>query len=615
MTKQSENHLFILWEKGRYQQERILNDIRQHFEVRNLIEVLWTEKHSALNFSRFYGEHLPSNSEKEEECGIGAFLVVVVKDHTPVYEERNTTRGLQTVNANMFDAKTRYRLWTNDGHKIHATNNETESNHDITMLFGLNMHDFCEQYKPEPDAIIHKECDIVGVEGWNSLSQLFYVLNNTTKYCVLRNYEILPDSFCSELHGDIDLLVENREEARWIVNATAEFPEEYRVYSKARINNEDVFFDFRYIGDSYYDEQWEKNILANAQLHPKGFYVPSLEDYFYSLLYHAYIQKYEIASDYVERFQYLSKQLNIPYTSDNAMTLLDRYMDEHMYEYIRPYDESVRYNEVNLKKSNYAYRHGTCFQILDMSINGERYTSKVFRNDKFYVKKGTPNLVANEYKHLERLQGKEAVPELLTPLIDERDHVYFEMQNVEGMNPVAFYGYKYNHTPQLVKSFISEMWRIILSLHNVHSIHRDLLPSNVLVAARDGKCMVRVIDFGWAIDYAEKDHCVLPDGLANDNEGISFRAATGSSDFYSFSIMLRKIWGHRVPYVNRICEVLSTFTSDDYDNLSKLDEKIETVSSMINNELKPADRVRLFLLRHRTIYRYCRKISKKLKKL
>lgn len=140
-----EIHLFILWEKARYKESAILEDMAKHFTILKQYAITWTPELVASNFTRFYGVNLPSNSFKEKECGSGEFLLCVVRDEKPVYEERMTSRGPEIVNVNMFDAKDRYRSWTCGGHKIHGTNNEKETNHDLSLLIGKNVANFLSE--------------------------------------------------------------------------------------------------------------------------------------------------------------------------------------------------------------------------------------------------------------------------------------------------------------------------------------------------------------------------------------------------------------------------------------------------------------------------------------
>ena len=615
MVVSSEYHLFILWEKGRGAQNKILSDLRENFLVRNLIEITWSSKNCSRNFSRFYGEHLPSNSEKEVECGKGPFLLVVVEDKAPKYEERDTNRGREVVNINMFDAKMRYRTWTGGGHKIHATNSETESNHDITMLFGLNMQDFCDSYLPNPEDIIKINKDVIGANGWNSLKQLFYVLNNTTKYCVLRNFEMLPHSYMFDLHGDIDLLVENRNEARWIINATPIYREEYRVFHKVNVDGTDVYIDIRYLGDDYYDIKWEKQILSFSRVLSNGVSVPCDEDYFYSLLYHAYIHKYVISNDYVDIFNTLSKKLMINYSEVDvdSIRLLDEYMEKHQFEYIRPYDKSVRYNEENVSLSTYACRFGACIRRLDFCLDGEMYMSKVYRKEMSYVKKGSENLIKNEYHYLQLLQSTNITSHLLHPLKQDQNEFYFEISKIEGIDPVTFFQDRRNNTYRMVYSFIFEVWKALMHLHENRIIHRDFLASNILVLKQDGKCNVKIIDFGWSINYKQRANCAHPSGLAYDDEGYNYNSPSGSSDFYALSVLLRKIWGNKLRTIKVLSKLLSTFSGDDYDDIALLDKKILSVTQIIQRGFGINDLIKLFLIRHPEMDKCYKKIKNKFK--
>ena len=142
-----EIHLFILWENARYKEKEILEDIKQNFNIIGLYNISWSNDKVAENFTRFYGTFLPKNSGKEIHCGRGDFLLVIVEDENPIYEERNTSHGPEIVNINMFDKKEYYRELTGGGHKIHATNSQEETNHDLTLLLGVNIEDYLNQLK------------------------------------------------------------------------------------------------------------------------------------------------------------------------------------------------------------------------------------------------------------------------------------------------------------------------------------------------------------------------------------------------------------------------------------------------------------------------------------
>ena len=96
-----------------------------------------------------------------------------------------------------------FREWTGGGHKIHTTNSTTETNHDLVMLFGMNYLDY-ESSIQLKEKLGNKENNVIkilpqntiGVDGWESLEKLFYVINETVQYVVLRNFESLPKPLC-----------------------------------------------------------------------------------------------------------------------------------------------------------------------------------------------------------------------------------------------------------------------------------------------------------------------------------------------------------------------------------------------------------------------------------
>lgn len=334
-SSDQEIHICLLWEYARKREKRIIAQLRSKFEIIALTEVRWSKKYFPRNLTRFYGVNLPPNSFKEIHCGLGPFLVIVVKDSKPKYGMRLTSKGYAWVNTTMFDAKVLFRKWTGGGHRVHCTNTQDEANHDLVLLFGKNAVDFCKGLKPKRDTKIEKiSRELEGFAGWESLTHFFYILNATCRYVVLRNFEYLPDSYKSAEHGDIDLLVEDYQNSIYIANARPVFTSEDRVHHTLRIANEDVYFDFRFVGDLYYDTNWEKDILCNRQLQSKGFFAPQASHYYYSLLYHALWHKPVFSLEYKRKLLAIKR---------NRQTLetLTTYLIKNQYEYTVPRDQSV----------------------------------------------------------------------------------------------------------------------------------------------------------------------------------------------------------------------------------------------------------------------------------
>jgi hypothetical protein len=166
-------HLFLLWSAARPQQGRILADIDAHFQVLDLIELTWTRGETfALNLSRMYGDDLPPGSAKELHCGDGPFLVAVVEDLHPRYRLRRTNRGPRILNSGVFDARRRYRAWTDGGYKVHASDSVSETQRNLALLLGEDTEHFRGRRARIPDPARRVARDLVGTDGWESMEQL-----------------------------------------------------------------------------------------------------------------------------------------------------------------------------------------------------------------------------------------------------------------------------------------------------------------------------------------------------------------------------------------------------------------------------------------------------------
>ena len=337
----AELHLFVLWSRAAGERGRILEDISTRFEIIEINNIRWDEDNFSRNMTRFYGVKLPPGSFKEVECGTGRFTLVVVLDRQPVYEERATSKGSRTVNAAMFDAKERYRAWTGGGHKVHATNDTTETRHDIILLTGKTMEEYLQRAATISPPVMELQTDrnLTGCVQWESLGELLGVLNESVRYLVLRNFDGMPDRHRVDGHDDIDLLVDDPLEAAYILNLDPVFTKKYRVHYRTNISNVSVRFDLRSPGDGYYDRKWQERMLGNRVMH-NGFYVPSDEDYRFSLLYHALVHKPSVAPDYDEK---LAAQ---GFDRGARRDALLEFMRGNGYSFTEPVDRSVYYNRV-----------------------------------------------------------------------------------------------------------------------------------------------------------------------------------------------------------------------------------------------------------------------------
>ncbi|MBR2743798.1 MAG: glycosyltransferase family 2 protein [Clostridia bacterium] len=375
-----ELHLFIIWENARNMQDEIIEDIRNNFTIVNIYEIEWDKSKFSNNLTRFYGTNLPKGSHKEKHCGNGGFILILVKDGNPVYAKRETSKGEKIVNTNIFDKKEQYRTLTGGGHKIHATNNTSETNHDITLLLGMNTDEFLDKNKQKIwDGSIKKiSSNLIGCDGWKSVQEMFYVLNNCVNYAILRNYESLPDEIYNNNHNDIDIICDSKEETAYILNAAPVFMEDYRVHYRTTVNNQSANFDLRHVGDNYYCSKMERDILNRRIYNSKGFYTLNNEDHFYTLVYHALIQKLDFAKDYKDKLIKMNiENINEDSTLDEYASILKKWMLRNDYIVVRPEDKSVIFNEIMLDYFiPFFYCNEKTIDIVMATYNGEKYIRK-----------------------------------------------------------------------------------------------------------------------------------------------------------------------------------------------------------------------------------------------
>ena len=214
------------------------------------------------------------------------------------------------------------------GYKIHATDNIQETKDNLKTL-GIY------------DKYYNKKT-------FDTLQDVFHELNKhpKLKWVVMRNFEDMPDNITIDEHLDVDLLVSDYYLVKTILDGTsanaagANKNNRYedgknRILNHVIINNKKVLFDFRSVGDNYYDKKLQQDMLNTRIKHPNGFYIPNKEMHLYSLIYHAIIHKPKISSTYLKVFkQYGLKDSEI--NKNNLKNLLDVWLQQKGYSYFKP---------------------------------------------------------------------------------------------------------------------------------------------------------------------------------------------------------------------------------------------------------------------------------------
>ena len=145
---EAELHLFVLWEKARFAEKRILADMARTLEIVCTRELRFADE-PMRSFRRFYGPSLPDARRKLRSCGGGAFLLVVVRDRAPAYG-KCTVDGFeyQNVDMRLVTLKGRYRNWAGRRHRVHGTTTRAEFARDVLMLTGHSAEEW-KQGVPE----------------------------------------------------------------------------------------------------------------------------------------------------------------------------------------------------------------------------------------------------------------------------------------------------------------------------------------------------------------------------------------------------------------------------------------------------------------------------------
>ena len=372
----TELHLFIIWSNGKKYESQIMEDIKKRFDIKLVQQISWTEELFDQNLRRFYGKNLPKNSNKQKECGVGPFKVILVEDKQPIYAPRRTNQGTKIVNVNMFDSKEMYRRMLN-GNILHATNSIEEFRHDLALLLHISQEDLIKSNFSVSDRVSEECFDIAGSNGWNSFEELLYIMNNSMNYVILRNFENLPEKIKFGKHSDLDILCENRDVAKLILNSVSTTKNPKRVQEKVYVGDDYINVDVRYLGDNYYDEKWEKNILETREYSNKGFYIQNTVNYIYTLIYHAIIQKRSISEDYIDRISDLCEELDIEKidlkNEYKSLDCLKKYMEKHDYIFVEPIDPSVTYNYFKVgKKSTIKRKKQHFLRVFKGIVKGEK---------------------------------------------------------------------------------------------------------------------------------------------------------------------------------------------------------------------------------------------------
>lgn len=167
---------------------------------------------------------------------------------------------------------------------------------------------------------------------WESIVTMLQALNRNCNYLVMRNFENFEECRLFNKHEDIDILCDD---VNLLVNTLYAEPRAIndKVHYKIWIRSEKINLDVRCIGDTYYDANWERDMLKRRIMYKNLFYIPAWEDYYYSLIYHGIVHKGSIKEEYMVRLKRIAQFLEKQFIRNNIKNDLEKYMRQNNYIY------------------------------------------------------------------------------------------------------------------------------------------------------------------------------------------------------------------------------------------------------------------------------------------
>ncbi len=398
---------FIIWQSGINHLNRLLYEISQKFEIKSVYNLSWSKKDIIDNLNKLYpNREFDYNSRKLYECGFNndnmRVFVIIVLDNTPNYEAD------KNLNAIIFKKKERNKHPESQNF-LHCSDNESEAFYNLRSLIDIDKSEFMSLKNRKT---IFCYCDILKYphkivcfedKTFDSIQEVFEVLNRNVRWTVLRNWEKLPDMPIDKNHGDLDILVDKYYKTVALLRARKPKhinSQSYRVHHYVKIKSNILPVDIRYLGDNYYDLKWEIKLLNN-RVYSKGFYRLNNKDYFWSLFYHAYIHKFSVSDEYkyklnrLEKYSERKEKINYfiskPYYN---LKYLNKFMKEDKYAYTKPIDKSVsiRYPEF-IKRVMCVIKK----KINNLKVYNKLYTMLMRINNRISLNKEIRNLLKNGF--------------------------------------------------------------------------------------------------------------------------------------------------------------------------------------------------------------------------
>ena len=355
-NNKGEMHVIVVWGNKDKTQELIsilpknIKIVFSYYYAKNFFGKFLNRRVAFLK--KFYSNRELFHGNK----GKKGFFAYILFDKKPQYELRRNQFSKETakVNKNLFDIKNKIRRGRLG--YIHASDNLTESFDNIAALtptWGKYPMDLWNHTKP----------------FFKSFQDFFKILNmeKKLKYVVLRGFDPNKMHFDGT---DIDILVndpylfERITKAKYYKHlnekksyyASSINNGGYKAAAKISIGKKIIKFDIRRVGDNYFYDKWQKNMLKNYFL-KNNVKVLNDTDKFYSYIYHEIIHKGNFRKSTLVKLRFLVSKLKLKkhYGYDDKsifIKLLNNFMKESSYKFVCADELALGCGSKCLKKIN-----------------------------------------------------------------------------------------------------------------------------------------------------------------------------------------------------------------------------------------------------------------------
>lgn len=324
-----EIHTAIVWDgtNNKDKAEQFLKNIQHPLEVVSSDLIKLNKEQERRLTDSIYGKKAKSRVKG------GSIYLIIIKDLNPTYLWEQATSCKQVLNTNMKYLKNEMRKNIGKGEQdyfsIHTSYNVEES---LMVLKPLGL------------------CHLVERKKFDSFKELFNLLNadKKLKYIIQRSFGQLANPPSTFGYDDVDILVNDYYYFKAItgarsnnISAMRENDNGYWVQSNILVDNVEIRFDIRFLGDNYINSRWEKDMLENRSLFSIGrglrVFIPNIEDELCSMLYYVLIQKKNpLKSKHRQRIKelFMLNALNQSYADNESIMqhILNRFLKYKGYE-------------------------------------------------------------------------------------------------------------------------------------------------------------------------------------------------------------------------------------------------------------------------------------------